>query len=434
MQNQKFRAKFLLTDLDKQFLWHPYSSMTNPAPVWEVAGAQGAYIELADGRRLVDGMSSWWCMIHGYNHPILNAAAKTQIDQFSHVMFGGLTHEPAVLLAKNLVEITPSGLDKVFFSDSGSVSVEVALKMALQYWQAKGESSKTKFVSLRRGYHGDTWGAMSVCDPEQGMHQLWSGILAEQFFVDSPSCGFQQEWQDSHIADLQQLLSEKADQIAALILEPIVQNAGGMHFYSPDYLRAARKLCDKYDVLLIADEIATGFGRTGKLFACEWADISPDIICVGKALTGGYLSLAATLCTDKVSEGICSASPGIFMHGPTYMANPLACAVANASLDLLLQNDWESQINTIQAELINGLAPASQLDAVKDVRILGGIGVIELHKAVAQSELQSKFVDQGVWVRPFGSVVYLMPPYIISSEQLQDLCRASVNVVADLCL
>ncbi len=406
--------------------------MTNPGPVWQVVGAEGVYLELADGRRLIDGMSSWWCMIHGYNHPELNAAAKAQIDRFSHAMFGGLTHQPAVELAQSLVAITPEGLDKVFFCDSGSVSVEVALKMALQYWQALGQVGKQRFVSLRRGYHGDTWGAMSVCDPDRGMHHLFKGMLADQFFVDSPNCRFGEDWQESCVEELEQLFAEHANEIAALVLEPVVQNAGGMYFYSPDYLRRARELCDQYDVLLVADEIATGFGRTGKLFGCEWAQITPDIICVGKALTGGYISLAATLCTDRVSRGICSADPGVFMHGPTYMANPLACAIANASLKLLLEQDWQSRIQQIETQLKTGLAAAAELSAVKDVRVLGAIGVIELHESVNQAELQPKFVDRGVWVRPFGSVVYLMPPYVIDDEQLQKLCSACAEVVAEL--
>lgn len=422
----------MLTDLDKEYLWHPYSSTTRPGPVWQVVGAEGVHIELADGRKLIDGMSSWWCMIHGYNHPILNQAAKAQIDQFSHVMFGGLTHEPAITLGQKLVEITPEGLDKVFFSDSGSVSVEVALKMALQYWQAKGEIDKTRFVSLRRGYHGDTWGAMSVCDPDRGMHHLFKGMLAEQLFVDSPSCKFGDQWNESHIEELRALLSAQSNEIAALILEPVVQNAGGMYFYSPEYLKRARELCDQYDVLLIADEIATGFGRTGKMFGCTWAGISPDIICVGKALTGGYLSLAATLCTERVSDEICGADPGLFMHGPTYMGNPLACAIASASLDLLSQMEWQDKISEIETLLKVGLAPAGELPAVKEVRVLGAIGVIELNQPVNQSELQPKFVEQGVWVRPFGSVVYLMPPYIIEAEQLQQLCAACLSVVSEL--
>lgn len=422
----------LYSEIDSQILWHPYSSMTNPGPVWPVVDAEGVYIELEGGRRLIDGMSSWWCTIHGYKHPVLNAAAKAQIDKFSHVMFGGLTHQPAVELAQKLVEITPPGLGKVFFSDSGSVSVEVALKMALQYWQAQGRRGKTRFVSLRRGYHGDTWGAMSVCDPDRGMHHLFKGMLAGQFFIDSPSCKFGDPWGESHIQDLKQLLLAEGDQIAALIMEPVVQNAGGMYFYSPEYLRRARQLCDQYDVLLIADEIATGFGRTGKLFGCEWAEITPDIICVGKALTGGYISLAATLCTEKVSNGICSADPGVFMHGPTYMANPLACSIANASLDLLVNQDWQKRISRIEAGLKSGLKHAADFPAVKEVRVMGAIGVIELHQPVKQAELQPKFVEQGVWVRPFGSVVYLMPPYIINAEQLQLLCEACLNVVKEL--
>lgn len=403
--------------------------MSNPSEVWQVVGADGAYIELADGRRLIDGMSSWWCMIHGYNHPVLNQAVKKQVDDFAHVMFGGLTHKPAIQLAQKLVEITPEGLDKVFFCDSGSVSVEVSMKMALQYWQAKGRVDKSKFVSLRRGYHGDTWGAMSVCDPDRGMHQLFRGMLASQYFVGSPACKFEDEFSYEHIAELEQLFADKSDHIAALTLEPVVQNAGGMYFYSPEYLKHVRLLCDKYDVLLIADEIATGFGRTGKLFACEWAGICPDIMSVGKALTGGYMTLAATLCTNKISEGI---GDGVFMHGPTYMANPLACSVANASLDLLINADWQAEIFRIEAALRKGLADIAEHDGVKEVRVLGAIGVIELKHPVNQADVQSNFVEQGVWVRPFGSVVYLMPPYIIKNDELESLCTATCKVVASL--
>ena len=419
----------MLVDFDKNHIWHPYSSMVDPAPVWQVVGAEGVRIEIADGRKLIDGMSSWWCMIHGYNHPVLNQALKDQVDDFSHVMFGGLTHEPAIELAQKLVEITPLGLDKVFFCDSGSVSVEVAMKMALQYWQSLGQQGKSKFVSLRRGYHGDTWGAMSVCDPDRGMHHLFSGMLANQHFVASPSCKFEGEFRPSDIAELERLLLEHHQNIAAVTLEPIVQNAGGMYFYSPAYLSAVRALCDEYEVLLIADEIATGFGRTGKMFACEWAGICPDIICVGKALTGGYLSLAATLCTEKISSGIARANKGVFMHGPTYMGNPLACSTAKASIDLLLSSDWQSNIGRIQAGLKLGLSAASGFVSVKEVRVLGAIGVIELHEPVNQAELQPKFVDEGVWVRPFGSVVYLMPPYIINDEDLDTLCKATCKVV-----
>lgn len=406
--------------------------MTEPAPVWQVAAADGVYIELADGRCLIDGMSSWWCMIHGYNHPVLNKAVKDQVDNFAHVMFGGLTHEPAIQLAQKLVEITPEGLEKVFFCDSGSVSVEVSLKMALQYWQAKGHTNKSKFVSLRRGYHGDTWGAMSVCDPDRGMHHLFSKMLASQYFVDSPPCKFEQEFSEEHITELEQLLTNKAEHIAAVTLEPVVQNAGGMYFYSPEYLRQVRLLCDKYNVLLIADEIATGFGRTGKLFACEWAGICPDIMCVGKALTGGYMTLAATICSNKISAGIGESNSGVFMHGPTYMANPLACSVANASIDLLLDTDWQAEIGRIEKGLRKGLAGAIESSKVKEVRVLGAIGVIELNQPINQAELQPQFVEQGVWVRPFGSVVYLMPPYIIDDNELEALCRATCKVVLSL--
>lgn len=401
-------------------------------PLWQVVGAEGVYLELADGRKLIDGMSSWWCVIHGYNHPQLNRALKEQIDRFSHVMFGGLTHQPAIELAAKLVDLAPAGLDRVFFCDSGSVSVEVALKMAVQYWQAKQQPQKSRFLSLRGGYHGDTWGAMSVCDPDTGMHHLFKGMLAEQFFIDRPACRFGDDWDESSIEPLERILSEHSSQMAALILEPIVQGAGGMYFYHPQWLARARELCDRHGVLLIADEIATGFGRSGKMFGCQWSGISPDIMCVGKALTGGYLTLAATLCSDKVASGICLANPGVFMHGPTFMANPLACAVANASLDLLLQSDWSSQVERIEKGLQKGLAAAAVLPAVRDVRVLGAIGVVELHEPLDLAQVQPLFVEQGVWIRPFGRLVYLMPPFVISDLQLNRLCEALVQVVRQL--
>ncbi|MFT5719843.1 MAG: adenosylmethionine-8-amino-7-oxononanoate aminotransferase [Motiliproteus sp.] len=416
---------------DQQHIWHPYSSMTEPQPVYPVASAQGAYLHLADGRQLLDGMSSWWSAIHGYGHPALNAAAKQQIDDMAHVMFGGLTHKPAIELSRKLVAMTPEGLDRVFLSDSGSVAVEVAIKMAIQYWQARGQSDKIRMLSLRNGYHGDTFGAMAVCDPVNGMHELFSGVLAQQLFAPAPQCGFEQPCADADIAPLRALLEQHHQTLAALILEPIVQGAGGMRFYSPDYLKQARALCDEYGLLLIADEIATGFGRSGRLFACEHAAISPDILCLGKGLTGGYMTLAATLTTAAIAETISKGGAGCFMHGPTFMANPLACAVANASLQLLEDDPWQPRVARIESGLRQGLEPCRQLESVADVRVLGAIGVVEMKTSVNMALIQQAFVDQGVWVRPFGKLVYVMPPYIITTEQLDQLTQALVRVLTN---
>jgi len=417
---------------DKKYVWHPYSSMGAGHPVFPVQSASGVKIKLQDGRELIDGMSSWWCAIHGYNHPVLNEAIQQQVQQMSHVMFGGLTHEPAASLAKTLVGLTPEPLTAVFFADSGSVSVEVAMKMAIQFWAATGRPQKQRFVSLRSGYHGDTFGAMSVCDPVTGMHSLFSQSLTQQFFVPSPGCRFGEDCSDEDMHPLKEMLMQHHAQIAAVILEPIVQGAGGMRFYAADYLRKARQLCEEFNVLLIADEIATGFGRSGKLFACEHAGISPDILCVGKALTGGYMTLAATLTTDKVSRAISDNPPGVFMHGPTFMANPLACAVANASIRLLLDSDWQQRVQEIERQLTDGLKGCAELAQVKEVRVLGAIGVVELKEPVDMKTIQPAFVEQGVWIRPFGRLVYLMPPFVISDSDLAQLTQAVFNVVSSI--
>lgn len=412
------------TEFDKRHIWHPYTSATDPLPCYEVVGAEGAELELVTGDKLVDGMSSWWAAVHGYNHPLLNQAAHKQIDAFSHVMFGGITHQPAIDLCRKLIDMTPEGLNRVFLADSGSVAVEVAIKMALQYWACQGRAQKTKLLALRNGYHGDTFAAMSVCDPVTGMHSLFQKSLIEHFFAPAPQTRFDQTWNADDILPMREILEKHHHEIAALILEPVVQGAGGMRLYHPEYVKASRQLCDEYNVLLICDEIATGFGRTGKLFACDHAQISPDILCLGKALTGGYLTMAATLCTDEVAEGICVGSPGVFMHGPTYMGNALACAVANASIDLILEGAWEQQIPSIEKQLRAELTPLLKYESVNDIRVLGAIGVVEMKQPVDVAEIQKIFVKQGVWIRPFGKLIYIMPPYIIQPEQIRKLTSA----------
>jgi adenosylmethionine-8-amino-7-oxononanoate aminotransferase len=421
-----------LCSADQACIWHPYSAVGSGMPVFPVVAAEGVRLRLADGRELIDGMASWWCVIHGYNHPTLNAAIERQLQAMAHVMFGGLTHPPAVALARRLVEITPAGLDLVFFADSGSVAVEVALKMAIQYWIGQGRTDKCRFAALRNGYHGDTLHAMSVCDPVTGMHRLFDAVLPRQHFLPAPRGGFAGPVDPADIAALQDLFDRHGDEIAALIVEPVVQGAGGMRFYPPGYLEAARALCDRHDVLLIADEIATGFGRSGALFACDHAGITPDILCIGKALTGGYMTLAATLTTPAVGAAIARGEPGVFMHGPTFMANPLACAVSLASIDLLLDSPWREKVAAIERGLRAGLAPCAELDHVAEVRVLGAIGVVELTHPVDMRRVQPLFVEQGVWVRPFGRLVYLMPPFVIEAADLAALTAAVCTVVGEL--
>lgn len=410
-------------EFDRQHIWHPYTSLTKPLPVYPVESASGVRLRLADGRELIDGMSSWWAAIHGYNHPVLNDAITTQLKSMSHVMFGGITHEPAIILCKTLTEITPPSLEKVFLSDSGSIAVEVAMKMAIQYWRGLNKKGHTQFLTVRSGYHGDTLNAMSVCDPETGMHSLYTGILPQNIFAPAPQ-------DDSAIETFDDLLAKNHETIAAVILEPIVQGAGGMRIYSPEYLKRVRELCNEYNVLLILDEIATGFGRTGKLFACEHADIEPDIMCVGKAITGGYMTLGATLATKAVSDAVCS-NDSVFMHGPTFMGNPLACSVADASIQLLLGSPWQEKIKSIEADLIEELNKCADLPGVAEVRILGAIGVVEMEKNVDVADLQNRFVDQGVWIRPFGKLIYIMPPYIINKSDLKTLTSAIASVIHD---
>ena len=417
-----------LKDFDKKHILHPYAPSNPTAPMQLVKSASGVYLELESGEKIIDGMSSWWSVIHGYNVPELNDAAMQQLSKMSHVMFGGLTHESAIKLAQTLLCITDESLEHIFFSDSGSVSVEVALKMAFQYWNSQGNKEKTKILAFSKGYHGDTFGAMSVCDPVTGMHSAFEKVLHKNIFVEEPKCAFDAEWNEEYIQDFKSTLKIYHSEIAAVIVEPIVQGAGGMRIYSPYFLQRVRELCSEFDVLLILDEIATGFGRTGKLFAYEHAGVTPDILCVGKALTGGYMSLAATLTSKKVMRGVESGG-NILMHGPTFMANPLACAVANASLELLLQSPWQERVHTIEMQLTKELKACETLEIVKEIRVLGAIGVIELHQNVDLAWMTPEFIKRGVWVRPFLNLVYIMPPFVITQSELSHLTKALCEVV-----
>jgi adenosylmethionine-8-amino-7-oxononanoate aminotransferase len=421
-----------LLRFDREHVWHPYAALPSDEPRYLVKSTSGCRIQLADGRELVDGIASWWAAIFGYGHSALTAAARAQLERMAHVMFGGLTHEPAVRLAERLIALVPPGLDKVFFCDSGSVSVEVAMKLALQYQAARGEQRRSRFLTVRRGYHGDTWHAMSVCDPERGMHRLFSGALPEQVFVSAPAARFGEPVSASELAELERTFERHAPELCAVVIEPIVQNTGGVRFYSAQYLRELRRLCDTHGLLLVCDEIATGFGRTGKLFACEHAGISPDVLCLGKALAGGYLSFGATLTSARVSDTIAQGTPGTFMHGPTFMANPLACSLALAVLDELERFDWRARVAAIEAQLAAELAPCRAYSAVADVRVLGAIGAVEMKQSIDRREIVPRLVERGVWLRPFGELLYTMPPYVITPAELTRVTSAMVDVAREL--
>lgn len=420
-------AEESLLDRDRQRLWHPYAPMPAAVDPIVVTSAQGVTLTLSDGTRVIDGMSSWWAAIHGYRHPVLDEAVRGQLGDMAHVMFGGVTHRPAVELAETLVDISPAGLAHVFLADSGSVSVEIAIKMVLQYARGVGRPERTRLLTVRGGYHGDTLGCMSVCDPVNGMHSMFTGMLPEQIFAPVPSPGFGEKFDDSHVVEFTSLLATHSDEIAAVIIEPVVQGAGGMRFYSPDYLRAVRRLCDEHEVPLIADEIATGFGRSGELFGCDHADLAPDIMCVGKALTGGYLTMAAVLCTREIAKGVNAAESGALMHGPTYMANPLAASVSLASIKLLLSREWRSEVQQIEDELTVGLSPAASLPGVQDVRVLGAIGVLEMREPIQMARTQEILIQRGVWLRPFGRLLYTMPPYVSSRSDIRTIASAMVE-------
>jgi adenosylmethionine---8-amino-7-oxononanoate aminotransferase len=414
-----------LLALDRERVWHPYGALPAASPSLPVVSAEGVRLKLADGRELIDGMASWWCAIHGYRHPALDAAVREQLGKMAHVMFGGLTHEPAVLLAERLTELAPEGLERVFFADSGSVSVEVAIKLCLQFQRAEGRPERTRLLTVRGGYHGDTFGAMAVCDPVGGMHSMFTGVLPQHVFAERPPDGFDEGLDDAWAALVRELIATHAHELAGVIVEPVVQGAGGMRFHAPACVALLRELCDEHGLLLVLDEIATGFGRTGAMFASEHAEIAPDVMCVGKALTGGYMTLAATLCTGAVADAVSSGEGGGLMHGPTFMANPLACAVALASLDLLADGGWRARVRSIEQGLRDGLEPARKLPGVIDVRVLGAIGVVQLDHQVNIATATAAAVERGVWLRPFRDLIYTMPPYVIGED---DLARVTAAV------
>jgi adenosylmethionine---8-amino-7-oxononanoate aminotransferase len=418
-----------LLAFDREHVWHPYGALPGALPPLPVVSAKGVRLELADGRELIDGMASWWCAIHGYRHPVLDSAVTEQLGRMSHVMFGGLTHAPAVELAERLLALAPAGLEAVFFADSGSVSVEVAIKMSLQFQRARGRPARTRLLTVRGGYHGDTFGAMAICDPVGGMHSMFAGVLAEHVFAERPPDGFAAGLDERWAAGVSELVARHADELAAIVVEPVVQGAGGMRFHSPECVALLRRLCDEHELLLVLDEIATGFGRSGELFACEHAGVSPDVMCVGKALTGGYLTLAATLCTSAVAEAVSAGEGGGLMHGPTFMANPLACSVALASLELLLdaERGWRGRVSAIERGLRDGLEPARELPGVADVRVLGAIGVVQLEHDVDMAAATAAAVERGVWLRPFRDLIYTMPPYVIEQDDLASVTAAVVE-------